>query len=137
MAKGKQTEREKIYLIMSMWAVSGNYSEIARECKMPLSTVRKIVLENKDKSEYVELCNQKRNNFSKKADGIINKALNRLERDIDNEDKDIPVNHLTTVIGTLTDKKLLLEGKPTARTELVGDDKLNKLAELAGYERKQ
>ena len=137
MAKGKQTEREKIYLIMSMWAVSGNYSEIARECKMPLSTVRKIVLENKDKSEYVELCNQKRANFSKKADGIINKALNRLEKVLDDENKDIPVNHLTTAIGTLFDKKALADGKPTERTEIIGGDKLSKLAELAGYERKQ
>ena len=58
---------------------------------------------------------------SKKADGIINKALARLERDIENEDKDIPVNHLTTVIGTLTDKKLLLEGKPTENTKITFD----------------
>lgn len=47
------------------------------------------------------------------------------------------VRAIINAIGVLTDKKLLLEGKPTSRTELVGDDKLNKLAELAGYVRKQ
>lgn len=137
MPRGKNTPPEVVYQIMASWAITDNVNETAKQLGYPESTVRKIVKANKDKPEFAKLCEEKRNNFSKKADGIINKALNRLERDIDNEDKDIPVNHLTTVIGTLTDKKLLLEGKPTARTELVGDDKLNKLAELAGYERKQ
>lgn len=44
---------------------------------------------------------------------------------------------ITTAIGTLYDKKALADGKPTERTEIVGGDKLSKLAELAGYERKQ
>ena len=44
---------------------------------------------------------------------------------------------IVNAIGVLTDKKLLIDGKPTERTEIVGSDKLNKLAELAGYERRQ
>ncbi len=47
------------------------------------------------------------------------------------------IKAITTAIGTLFDKKALADGKPTERTEIVGSDKLNKLAELAGYERKQ
>ena len=47
------------------------------------------------------------------------------------------IKAITTAIGTLFDKKALADGKPTERTEIVGDDRLNKLAELAGYERKQ
>lgn len=47
------------------------------------------------------------------------------------------IRAITTAIGTLYDKKALADGKPTERTEIIGDDKLNKLAELAGYERKQ
>lgn len=46
------------------------------------------------------------------------------------------VRAITTAIGTLFDKKALAEGKPTERTEIIGDSTLNKLAELAGYERK-
>ncbi len=46
------------------------------------------------------------------------------------------VKAITTAIGTLYDKKALADGNPTERTEIIGDDKLNKLAELAGYERK-
>ena len=47
------------------------------------------------------------------------------------------IKAITTAIGTLFDKKALADGKPTERTEIVGADRLNKLAELAGYERKQ
>ena len=137
MPRGKNTPPEVVYQIMASWAITDNVNETAKQLGIAESTVRKIVKANKDKPEFAKLCEEKRNNFSKKADGIINKALNRLERDIDDENKDIPVNHLTTVIGTLTDKKLLLEGKPTERTEIIGGDKLSKLAELAGYERKQ
>lgn len=122
---------------MTSWAVTANVNETAKQLGYPESTVRKIVKANKDKPEFAKLCDEKRDNFSKKAECIINKALDRLEREIDNEDKEIPVNHLTNAIGVLTDKKLLVDGKPTERTEIVGGDKLNKLAELAGYERKQ
>ena len=137
MPRGKKTAPETIYAVMASWAVTNNVNETAKVLELSYSTVKGIVDKNKDNPEFAKLRNKKKDEFSKRADGIISKALNRLERDIDNEDKDIPVNHLTTVIGTLTDKKLLLEGKPTVRTEIIGGDKLNKLAELAGYERKQ
>lgn len=137
MPRGKKTTPETIYKIMTSWAVTKNYKETADNLGLAVSTVKKIVDEHITEDKFVKLCSEKEQEFTAKADKIIDKALNRLEKDIDNEMKDIPVNHLTTVIGTLTDKKLLLEGKPTTRTEVVGEDKLNKLAELAGYERKQ
>ena len=43
----------------------------------------------------------------------------------------------SNIIKLLFDKKALADGKPTERTEIIGGDKLSKLAELAGYERKQ
>lgn len=137
MPRGKKTPPEVIYDIMASWAVTNNYKETARILDLPVTTVKKIVDENKKKTKFEKLCNEKANEFSKKAGQIIQKAMDRLEREIDNEDKDIPVNHLTTVIGTLYDKKALADGKPTERAEIIGGDKLNKLAELAGYERKQ
>ncbi|MBQ8637137.1 MAG: hypothetical protein IJ423_05620 [Clostridia bacterium] len=121
MARGKKTSPEVVYQIMTSWAVTHNYKETADFLGLPVSTVKKIVDEHIQEEKYEKLCNEKEQAFSKKADGIINKALARLERDIENEDKDIPVNHLTTVIGTLTDKKLLLEGKPTENTKITFD----------------
>ena len=98
---------------MTAWAVSQNVNATAKELGMAEATVRKIVKDNKDKPEFTKLCEQKREEFSVKASRIIDKALNRLERDIDDEGKSIPVNHLTTAIGVLTEKKLLIDGKPT------------------------
>lgn len=46
------------------------------------------------------------------------------------------IKAITTAIGTLFDKKALADGQPTERTEIISGDKLEKLAELAGYERK-
>ncbi len=137
MGRGKKTPPEVIYAVMVSWSITDNLSETAEKLNMPVTTVKGIVDKNKDKEEFVKLRNDKKNEFVDKASKIIDKAMNRLEQDIDDEEKNIPVNHLTTVIGTLTDKKLLLEGKPTANVQFdVGDDKLKKLAELAGYVRK-
>lgn len=137
MSRGKKTSPEVVYQIMTSWAVTKNYKETADSLGLPVSTVKKIVDKHIQEEKFEKLCNKKEQEFTQKADRIIDKAFNRLEKELDDESKDIPVNHLTTVIGTMTDKKLLLEGKPTARTEIIGDDKLSKLAELAGYERKQ
>ena len=115
MPRGQKTPPETVYKIMASWAVTGNYQETARQLKVPQSTVEKIVKENKNKPEFVEVCDKKRDEFSKKATQIINKALTRLENELDNYDKDIPINQLTTAIGTLFDKRALVDGEATER----------------------
>lgn len=47
------------------------------------------------------------------------------------------IRAITTAIGTLYDKKALADGKPTDRVAVVGDETLEVMAKLAGYERKQ
>ena len=103
---------------MTSWAVTDNPAETARQLNLPETSVRQIIDTNKDKPEFVELRAQKRADFSAKASRIIDKALDRLERDIDDDMKNIPANHLTTVIGVLTEKKLLIDGKPTDSVEV-------------------
>ena len=135
MAKGKKTSPEDIYKVMVSWAMTQSFAETARELKMPETTVEKIVKDNKGKKEFVKLCAEKKEEFVKSADRIIGKALKRIEKDIDDEEKQIPVNHLTTVVGTLFDKKSLMEGKPTANVSFTDAEVLDKLASLAGYKR--
>lgn len=113
MPRGKNTPPEMVYQIMTSWAITNNVNETAKRLGIAESTARKIVKENRDKSEFAKLCEEKRVNFSEKADRVIDKAMKRLEREIDDENKDIPVNHLTTVIGTLYDKKALADGTAT------------------------
>lgn len=118
MAKGKKTDALTIYKVMLSYITTRNYSETARQLEMPESTVRKIIDDNKENEEFAILCEQKRDEFVEKADRIINKALNRLEKELDNEAERIPVNNLSTVIGTLYDKRALSKGDATSRETL-------------------
>ena len=110
MARGKKTSPEVIYRVMASWFTTDSYEKTAEDAGIPASTVKDIVVANKDKPQFVELRCKKREEFSKIADRILRKAAMRLEREIDNEDSYIPVNHLTTVIGKMYDKKALAEG---------------------------
>ncbi len=83
MAKGKKTDNETIYKVMLSYITTRNYSETARQLNMPESTVRKIVDDNKDKEEFARLCEEKRDEFVEKADKIIYKATQLLERRLD------------------------------------------------------
>lgn len=118
MARGKKTSPETVYQIMGSWAVTGSYSETARELGMAETTVIDIVKANKDKPEFVKLRDEKREDFSKSATRIIEKALKRLEKELDSDELNIPINHLTTAIGTLYDKRALAEGSVTEKVEV-------------------
>lgn len=158
---------------MTSWTVTNNFKETARDLNLPVSTVKSIVDNNKDKPEFVKLRNEKMSEFSNRASEIIQKGLTLLNKRLDRaitseEDLDLLIDEIfatdkeelsqdeknrlinkikalqlqdikaiTTAIGTLYDKKALADGKPTGRTEIIGGEKLNKLAELAGYERIQ
>jgi hypothetical protein len=118
MAQGKKTSPEDIYKVMVSWAVTGSYMETARQLGMPESTVEKIVKTNRDKDEFVKLCAEKKEDFSKSATRIIEMALKRLEKELDSEGVNIPINHLTTAIGTLYDKRALAQGSATENVEV-------------------
>lgn len=121
MPRGKKTSPEMIYKIMSSWAVTKNYKETANTLNLPVSTVKKVVDDHKGEEKFEKLCNEKEKEFSLKASRIIDKALDRVEYEIDSG-KNIPINHLTTVIGTLFDKRALADG--TATENVVVDVKL-------------
>ena len=125
--KGKKTDNETIYKIMISMFSTNNFNETSRQLKIPVKTVEKIYKENKDKEEFTRLCIQKKDEFIEKANRIIDKALNRLEMSLDDKEEKIPVNNLSTVIGTLVDKRNLAEGKATVNTDI--NIKMNKEVE--------
>ena len=116
MARGKKTKPEDIYAIMASYAVTGNCSETARELNIPSSTVYEVVEKNSWKPEFVKRDKEQKEKFAQRATGIINLAMDRLEGTLEDEEKDIPVNHLTTVIGTMYDKRALATGESTENT---------------------
>lgn len=118
MAKGKKTDNETIYKIMISMFKTNNFSETGRQLNIPQKTVEKVFKENKDKPEFAKLCEQKKEEFVDKATRLINKALDRLEKMLDDKEEKIPVNNLSTVIGTLYDKRALAQGNSTVNTEI-------------------
>lgn len=135
MAKGEKSSPELITQIMTSWCINKNNSRTARELGIPESTVRKIVKENKDKPEYIELCDQKREEFADKASVIIDKLLERITNEVENDEKEIPLHHLTTAIGTLYDKRALSRGEMTQNVGFATNLSIDKLAEISGYKK--
>lgn len=118
MAKGKKTDNETIYKIMLSVFSTGNYSETSRQLNIPIKTVEEIYKRNIVKEEFTKLRKEKAEEFTEKATKIIDKALKRLEQALDDKEEKIPVNNLSTVIGTLYDKRALAEGKSTVNTDI-------------------
>lgn len=118
MAKGKKTDNETIYKVMLSVFSTGNYSETARQLNMPVGTVEDIYKRNIETEEFTKLRKEKTEEFAEKATRLINKALNRLEKALDDDKNNIAVNNLSTVIGTLFDKRNLAEGKSTVNADI-------------------
>lgn len=117
-ARGKKTDNETIYKIMLSMFKTNNFSETGRQLNIPQKTVEKVFKENKDKAEFAKLCEQKKEEFADKATRIINKALDRLEQALDNKEEKIPINNLSTTIGTLYDKRALAQGESTVNNTI-------------------
>lgn len=115
MARGKQLDSETIYKIMGSYFTTRNMNETSRQLGIPFSTVKDTIDRNIDKPEFAKLQEEKRKKFSDKFEKIINKALDRLDREIDEQDK-IPVSQLSTVVGTLYDKNRLENDESTENT---------------------
>lgn len=117
MARGKKYTndyKEQAYL---MYATCENFNEVSRRLGVPVTTI-KTWIDKKKPDGLDELRTQKKMEFVDKASEIIDLALNRLKEDIENREKDIPVNQLTTVIGTLYDKCALAKGETTQNTKI-------------------
>ena len=134
--RGKKTKPEDVYRVMVAYAITKNNMEVSRQLGIPESTVRQIVIDNKDKEEFRKLCEEKENEFAEKTTRIIDKLLERLETEIYDEEKDIPINHITTAIGTLYDKRALSRGEMTQNLGFATNLSIDKLAEISGYGKK-
>lgn len=80
MARGKKTDYDTIFNVMTSWFTTHNYEETARQLNMPSATVKDIVKANQDKEEFLELRRKKQDEFADKASEIIDKGLILLKR---------------------------------------------------------
>ena len=121
---------------MTSYAVTHNNMETSRQLGIPESTVRQIVLDNKDKEEFKKLCEEKENEFAEKSSRIIDLIMERIENEVLKDDKEIPLNHLTTAMGTLYDKRALSKGEMTQNVGFATNFDLDKMLEISGYTKK-
>ena len=135
MARGKKTSPEVVYQVMTSYAITNNYNQTAKELNMSYATVKDIVQRHKDDDEFIKLQAEKREEFADKASIVIDKALNRLVQQLDDEERDIPTHHLSTVIGTMFDKRALAKGEMTQNVGFATNFDVGKLAEIAGFKK--
>ena len=119
MARGKKYTdeiKEKAYF---MYATSGNINEVSKELGVPYATVAGwLKAKTRDEpDEFDKLRDEKKRDFIDRSSELIDLAFDRLQEKLSGED-DIPVNHLTTVIGTLYDKRALAKGESTENTQV-------------------
>ena len=118
--------------VIANWWVTGKYSETSRQLNIPESSVRRIILDNKDSAFFKDIELEKRIEFNTKASKIIDKAMVRLDKELDN-DKPIPINNLSVVIGTLHDKinnvgsEIKVVGTPDIEVKVVDNSSLEKV----------
>lgn len=127
MAQGKKTDSQTIYNIMDSYFETRSYAQTGRNLGIPESTVEKLVKEHIKDQEFRELWAKKKEDFATKADLLIYKAMDRLNKELDSEDK-ISVNNLSTVIGTLYDKRTIANngGTPNVEIKIVDNSNLEK-----------
>lgn len=112
--------KEKAY---ALYAYNGSFAETGKALGVAKSTVKKWIDDKKeaDPDGYDELRYAAKKDFIEKATDIIDSAMDRLAIDIKNRALNIPVKHLSTVIGTLYDKRALARGESTENTSVTFD----------------
>ena len=136
MARGKKTSPDVIYQVMTSYAITRNMNETSRALDMPYSTVKDIIDSNIDKDEFKKLREEKESEFAEKSSRIIDLLLKRIENEVLDDERDIPLNHLTTAMGTLYDKRALSKGEMTQNLGFATNFDLDKLVDIAGYIKK-
>ena len=134
--RGKKTPPEDIYRVMTSYAITRNMNETARNLDMPYMTVKNIIDNNIDTEEFVKLREEKENEFAEKSSRIIDLIMERIENEVLKDDKEIPLNHLTTAMGTLYDKRALSKGDLTQNVGFATNFDLDKMLEISGYTKK-
>lgn len=130
MPRGKQTPPETIYKVMMSWAVTNNYSETARDLGMAMTTVEKIVKDNKDKPEFVKLCDEKKKDFADNATKIIDKGLRLIDRRLSLAlDKQDELDKLIDEIEKCGDDELTYQQKVSA-INLIRETQIQKIKDI-------
>lgn len=106
--------------ILAEYAMTGNVSHVARKYKSDDRTIRKVLQEKRD--EFMEIREDMKVQMVKEIWGQMDSVMKLGKKMIDEalEDKrQIPLNHISSYIGTMYDKQALIMDE---NTQNVGHD---------------
>lgn len=115
MASGSARSKQDINKILSSYSITGNIHETSRQVGMPYGTCYDIIKRYSNQDEYKRFQEIAKQKFVDDTTKLIDKMLDKLDKELDKQDS-IPINQLTTGIGTLYDKKALSTGNSTTNT---------------------
>lgn len=110
MPSGVKTPTKKKVEVIKSYVQTDSFNATAKETGVNPKTCKKIVEENP--KEYID----EKEKFIATTTRLINKALDKLDEGLDRED--IPINNITTAIGTLYDKRALAKGESTTNNSI-------------------
>lgn len=111
MPSGIKTPTKKKMEVIKSYVETDSFNATAKETGVNPKTCKKIVEENP--KEYLD----EKERFIETTTRLINKALGKLDEGLDRDD--IPINNITTAIGTLYDKRALAKGESTSNENIV------------------
>ena len=111
MPSGVRTPTKKKVEVIKSYVETNSFNATSKETGVSDKTCKKIVEENQT------LYETEQEHFIETTTRLINKALNKLDKGLDRED--IPINNITTAIGTLYDKRALAKGEATSNGSII------------------
>lgn len=134
--------QEKKIEACTLYAALGSVSDVSRLTEVPENVIRGWKTEQWWIDVTQQVVKEDDDELSTRFTNVVKKALEKLEDKLENgnviyiakEDRFVNVpltaGDLTKVASAMTDKRQIIQGKPTSRTETVSsDDRLKKLAE--------
>lgn len=116
------TDSDRALVKVALEANNGSVKAAARETGFPVQTVRDMKKKWDREgvpAEVSEALPAVRDEFVGRVTSVRDKALDRLDKELDNPAAKVNVKDLATTVGILTDKARLVSGQATSRTESV------------------
>jgi hypothetical protein len=119
----KRAEKITEYIkerILSTYAVTGNMSETARQCRTSVMNVSRVVRRNRD--DYNEIREAKKAEYAEIVWGQLRETLElggKIIKEGLSGERDVPLNHVSSYFNVLYDKQALMVGD---NTQNIGGD---------------
>lgn len=114
--KLSQEDKQQITLEYYLNRKKENIEDLCNRYNVSKQTIYNIIRDKKNQKQLNEYITESRNNFTKKASILIDKAIDRLNDKIEGEE--VNAKDLVTTIGVLYDKNRLENNQSTSNNSI-------------------